>query len=88
MPSSAGSASSSPASGYRAPGSEHRLGALAQQPPPGQRPLPVPGHRVRQHRNRALARVIVPGVQAGAVSGGARPRAARRARPGPARCAR
>ena len=39
---------------------EHRDGALAQQPPPGQRPLPIAGHRIRQHRNHsALARVIV-----------------------------
>ena len=43
--------------GQRVPGTrgEDRLGALAGQPPPGQNPLPVPGHRVRQHRQR-LAR--------------------------------
>ena len=52
-------------------GGEHRLGALAEQPPPGQRPLPVPGNRVRQHRNRrARALVIVPRDQAGAVCDG------------------
>jgi hypothetical protein len=32
---------------------ERRRGALAQQPEPGQRPLTVPGHRIRQHRQRA-----------------------------------
>ena len=43
--------------GQRVPGTgrEDRLGALAEQPPPGQHPLPVPGHRIRQHRQR-LAR--------------------------------
>jgi hypothetical protein len=46
-------------------GNEHRLGALAQQPPPRQGALCIAGHRVRQHRNcRALARVTVPGVLA------------------------
>ena len=58
--------------GQRIPraGSEHRHGALAQQTPPGQHPLGVPRHRVGQHRNRALACVIVPGVQARAIFGG------------------
>ena len=43
--------------GQRVPGTrgEGRLGALAEQPPPGQRPLPVPGHRIRQH-GKQLAR--------------------------------
>ena len=35
---------------------ERRHGALAQQPEPGQRPLPVPGHRVRQHRQHLRLR--------------------------------
>ena len=52
--------------------SEHRDSALPQQPPPGQHPLPVPRHRIRQHRNRrARALLTVPGVQARAVFGGA-----------------
>ena len=42
---------------------EHRDGALAQQTPPGQRPFPLPGHRVRQHRNqRVRVRVTIPAV--------------------------
>ena len=59
--------------GQRIPGArgEHRLGALAQQPPPGQRPLAVTGNRVRQHRNRrARALFIVSRDQAGAARGG------------------
>jgi hypothetical protein len=32
---------------------ERRRGALAQQPEPGQRPLTVPGHRIRPHRQCA-----------------------------------
>ena len=35
---------------------EYRRGALAQQPEPGQRPLGVPGHRVRQHRQHLRLR--------------------------------
>ena len=44
-------------------GREHRGGALAQQPEPGQHPLAVPRHRVRQHRQRLLlpARGLLPG---------------------------
>ena len=68
--------------GQRIPGArgEHRLGALAQQPPPGQRPLPVPGNRVRQHRNRrARASSSSPATRPAlsAVAAG-RPRAATR----------
>ena len=41
--------------GQRVPGAggERRRGAFAQQPEPGQRPLAVPRHRIRQHRQRA-----------------------------------
>ena len=44
-------------------GREHRGGTLAQQPEPGQHPLAVPRHRVRQHRQRLLlpARGLLPG---------------------------
>ena len=60
------------------PGNEHRFGALAQQTPPGQRPLPVPWHRIRQHRDRrAWALVIISGNQAGAACGRRGPPACR-----------
>ena len=38
--------------GQRVPGTrgEDRIGALAEQAPAGRRPLPVPGHRIGQHR--------------------------------------
>jgi hypothetical protein len=52
MPSSAGSVSSSLASEIPGARRETRDGALAQQPQPGQRPLAIAGHPVRQHRNR------------------------------------
>ncbi len=54
---------------------EHRLGALAEQPPPGQRPLGAAGYRVRQHRQRLLTArcgIVPPGRRAplaGAVTG-------------------
>ena len=49
---------SSPASGFRASRREYRDDALAQQPEPGQRPLPVPRHRVRQHRQHPRLRAV------------------------------
>ena len=60
--------------GQRIPGArgEYRDGALAQQTPPGQRPLGLPRHRIRQHRDhKALACVIVPRDQGRAAFGGA-----------------
>ena len=56
--------------GQRVPGArrEYRRGALAQQPEPGQRPLGVPGHRVRQYRQRpGLCDVRVRDVRVGRV---------------------
>ncbi len=49
----------------------HWGGALAQQPEPGQDPLPVPPHRVRQHRqHHAGGGVLIRGILSG-VTGGA-----------------
>ena len=57
--------------GQRVPGTggEDRLGALAEQPPPGQRPLPVPGHRIGQHRQRLIRRLAVPLLRHAALIG-------------------
>ncbi len=67
--SSAGSASSSPASGYRAPGRTPR-GALAQQPPPRQHPLRITRTGPAAPNRRALTLFTVSGVQTGALPGG------------------
>ena len=60
--------------GQRVPGAgrEHRPGALAEQAPAGQRPLSVPPHRVRQHRNRlvpVLPSPRLPGADGGRIAG-------------------
>ena len=49
-------------------GDEDRDGALAEQPEPGQRPLPVPARRIRQHRQQLPARR--PALSSGFLSGG------------------
>ena len=56
--------------GQRVPGAggERCHGAFAQQPEPGQRPLAVPRHRIRQHRQRAarlLSRRLLSGLPGG-----------------------
>ena len=60
--------------GQRIPGArrEHRDSPFAQQAPPGQRPLTITRHRIRQHRNHsALTCVIIAaGVQAHGVFSG------------------
>ena len=68
--------------GQRIPRSrgEHRRGALPEQPEPGQRPLAVPRHRVRQHRQLILrpgglpagAAVFPPSAPSGAPGAGRR----------------
>ncbi len=74
--------------GQRVPGArgEDRIGALAEQPPPGQRPLPVPGHRIGQHRQRLIRgrRLAVPLIRHAALIGVTVPGPSLAARPDPA----